>query len=224
METANRRFGCIFGGLGGGHGRRLVLTSLLLPADCLVGSIRPPANIFFLVSSLILNQQNSKRKGSDGVGAGKHLEGRKKDGTLSAVRHGRVRWGREATSSSRGGVGRGHTPFAIRKVHPMPALKLRGRREKSPTVRRTNLWNKGLTSADRSNKATLPFTVPRSHSSRLQRIHPRTYDRCNSRTSPPSDFRPSGPARRIWFTSRGSIQTRPKRAGPTSPSLARILA
>ena len=33
---------------------------------------------------------------------------------------------------------------------------------------------KGLTSADRSNKATLLLTVPRSHSSRLQRIHPRT--------------------------------------------------
>ena len=63
-----------------------------------------PLQAFFLVSTLILNQQKSKKKGSDGVGAGKHLEGRKKDGTLSAVRHGRVRWGREAMSSSRGGV------------------------------------------------------------------------------------------------------------------------
>lgn len=38
-----------------------------------------------------------------------------------------------------------------------------------------SLEQKGLTSADRSNKATLLLTVPRSHSSRLQRIHPRPY-------------------------------------------------
>jgi hypothetical protein len=42
---------------------------------------------------------------------------------------------------------------------------------------------KGLTSADRSNKATLLLTVPRPDSSRLQRIHPRTYHDCNSRTN-----------------------------------------
>ncbi|KAI0915206.1 hypothetical protein AcW1_003944, partial [Taiwanofungus camphoratus] len=41
----------------------------------------------------------------------------------------------------------------------------------------------GLTSADRSNKATLLLTVPRSHSSRLQRIHPRPYDDCNSQAN-----------------------------------------
>ena len=34
---------------------------------------------------------------------------------------------------------------------------------------------KGLTSVDRSNKATLPLTVPRPYLSRLQRIHPREY-------------------------------------------------
>src|ERR1700761_7131381 len=42
---------------------------------------------------------------------------------------------------------------------------------------------KGLTSVDRSNKATLPLTVPRSHSSRLQRIHPRA---CNNYDSRPN--------------------------------------
>ena len=42
---------------------------------------------------------------------------------------------------------------------------------------------KGLTSADRSNKATLLLTVPRPDSSRLQRIHPRTYHDCNSQTN-----------------------------------------
>ena len=36
--------------------------------------------------------------------------------------------------------------------------------------RRTNLQNKGLISADRSNKATLLLTIPRCLLSRLQRI------------------------------------------------------
>src|SRR6201996_6763028 len=45
---------------------------------------------------------------------------------------------------------------------------------------------KGLTSADSSNKATLQLTVPRSHSSRLQRIHPRPYYDYNTRTNHPS--------------------------------------
>ena len=54
----------------------------------------------------------------------------------------------------------------------------------------TNLWNKGLISEDRSNKATLPLTAPRAHSSRLQRIHPRPYlnfnASTNNKTFPPS--------------------------------------
>ena len=60
-----------------------------------------------------------------------------------------------------------------------------GKKRRGSTVRWTNLWNKGLTSADRSNKATLLLTVPRPDSSRLQRIHPRTYHDCNSRTNRP---------------------------------------
>ena len=58
---------------------------------------------------------------------------------------------------------------------------------------------KGLTSADRSNKATLLLTVPRPDSSRLQRIHPRTYHDCNSRTN-----RPDISVRPIEPTSFGS--------------------
>ena len=57
----------------------------------------------------------------------------------------------------------------------------------------------GLTSADRSNKATLLLTVPRPDSSRLQRIHPRTYHDCNSRTN-----RPDISVRPIKPTSFGS--------------------
>ena len=61
---------------------------------------------------------------------------------------------------------------------------------------------KGLTSVDRSNKATLPLTVPRSHSSRLQRIHPRPYDDCNTPTNRPSiSARTAQPTR---FGSRAS--------------------
>ena len=82
---------------------------------------------------------------------------------------------------------------------------------------------KGLTSVDRSNKATLPLTVPRSHSSRLQRIHPRPYDDCNTRTN---DFRfplkPPDPPDLVHEQS--SISTLVTCAGPTSSFLARILA
>src|SRR6201999_1552006 len=62
-----------------------------------------------------------------------------------------------------------------------PKVRAAHRERSSAAKGRTNLWNKGLTSADRSNKATLPLTVPRSHSSRLQRIHPRAFNNCNSR-------------------------------------------
>jgi hypothetical protein len=45
-----------------------------------------------------------------------------------------------------------------------PALKqsMVKEKEKSPTERLNKSLNKGLTSADRSNKATLPLTVPSS--------------------------------------------------------------
>lgn len=45
-----------------------------------------------------------------------------------------------------------------------PALKqsMVKEKRKSPTKRLNKSLNKGLTSADRSNKATLPLTVPRS--------------------------------------------------------------
>src|ERR1700759_2561796 len=64
-----------------------------------------------------------------------------------------------------------------------PKVRAAHRERSSAAKGRTNLWNKGLTSADRSNKATLPLTVPRSHSSRLQRIHPRA---CNNYDSRPN--------------------------------------
>ena len=74
-------------------------------------------------------------------------------------------------------------------IDPAPSLmtgpKVRAaHRERSSAAKgRTNLWNKGLTSADRSNKATLPLTVPRSHSSRLQRIYPRAFNNCHSQSN-----------------------------------------
>lgn len=62
---------------------------------------------------------------------------------------------------------------------------------------------KGLTSADRSNKATLLLTVPRPDSSRLQRIHPHTYHDCNSRTNRPNiSVKPILPT---WFGSRAKL-------------------
>ena len=67
----------------------------------------------------------------------------------------------------------------------VPALKhLHGREEKKFNSKVEQIYRtKGLTSADRSNKATLLLTVPRSHSSRLQRIHPRPYEYYNTRTN-----------------------------------------
>ena len=62
---------------------------------------------------------------------------------------------------------------------------------------------KGLTSADRSNKATLLLTVPRPDSSRLQRIHPRTYHDCNSRTNRPDIS--VGPIEPTSFGSRAKL-------------------
>src|ERR1700742_362382 len=62
-----------------------------------------------------------------------------------------------------------------------PKVRAAHRERSSAAKGRTNLWNTGLTSADRSNKATLPLTVPSSHSSRLQRIYPRSFNDCNPR-------------------------------------------
>src|ERR1700742_4416800 len=62
-----------------------------------------------------------------------------------------------------------------------PKVRAAHRERSSAAKGRTNLWNKGLTSADRSKKATLPLTVPRSHSSRLDRIHPLACNNCDSR-------------------------------------------
>ena len=61
--------------------------------------------------------------------------------------------------------------------------KKKKKREVQPEMVKQICRTKGLTSADRSNKATLLLTVPRPDSSRLQRIHPRTYHDCNSRTN-----------------------------------------
>ena len=61
--------------------------------------------------------------------------------------------------------------------------KKKKKREVQPEMVKQICRTKGLTSADRSNKATLQLTVPRPDSSRLQRIHPRTYHDCNSRTN-----------------------------------------
>ena len=61
----------------------------------------------------------------------------------------------------------------------------RKKRDVQPWKAKQICRTKGLTSADRSNKATLLLTVPRPDSSRLQRIHPRTYHDCNSRTNQP---------------------------------------
>ena len=66
---------------------------------------------------------------------------------------------------------------------PEPALnQLHEEKEKRETFNNVEqiFRTKGLTSEDRSNKATLPLTVPRSHSSRLQRIHPRIYNDYNT--------------------------------------------
>ena len=75
------------------------------------------------------------------------------------------------------------------QVEAEPALKLPVKRKKKrddrPYKVKQICRTKGLTSADRRNKATLMLTVPRPDSSRLQRIHPRTYHDCNSRTNRP---------------------------------------
>lgn len=103
--------------------------------------------------------------------------------------------------------------FACPKVTPRrcqvdvdPALKSKPCRQKKrvqPFSAEQICGTTGLTSADRSNKATLPLTVPRSHSSRLQRIHPRAYHDCDSWTNRPGvSTRPAKPTR---FGSRATL-------------------
>src|SRR6266853_2963127 len=97
------------------------------------------------------------------------------------------------------------------------------KKKKKSDQSRTNLWNKGLTSADRNNKATLLLTVPRSHSSRLQRIHPRIYWITIRRITPEAfPLQRSNPPDLVHEQS--SIATRLTHAGHTSSFLARILA
>jgi hypothetical protein len=74
------------------------------------------------------------------------------------------------------------------------AVSGKEKRDVRPCEAKQICRTKGLTSADRSNKATLLLTVPRPDSSRLQRIHPRTYHGCNSRTNRPDiSVRPTKP-------------------------------
>ena len=65
--------------------------------------------------------------------------------------------------------------------------------------------NKGLASVDRSNKATLLLTAPRSNSSRLQRIHPRAYF-ISIKSKLRRPFRQRNPAQ-IWFTAEAYFDT-----------------
>jgi hypothetical protein len=66
---------------------------------------------------------------------------------------------------------------------PSSSQREEKKREVQPETVKQICRTKGLTSADRSNKATLLLTVPRPDSSRLQRIHPHIYHDCNSRTN-----------------------------------------
>ena len=66
---------------------------------------------------------------------------------------------------------------------------------------------------DRSNKATLPLTVPRSHSSRLQRIQPRPYLMITIHEQTATAFPPSQPSpphlvheQTLYFNSSQSVQ------------------
>ena len=85
-----------------------------------------------------------------------------------------------------------HTGLALNNTKTSHELKInlpssgwceRKKKDVRPQKAKQICRTKGLTSADRSNKATLLLTVPRPDSSRLQRIHPRTYHDCNSRTN-----------------------------------------
>ena len=51
---------------------------------------------------------------------------------------------------------------------------MRASRGAAAAAASTNLQNEGLISADRSNEATLPLTIPRSRLGRLQRIYQST--------------------------------------------------
>jgi hypothetical protein len=89
------------------------------------------------------------------------------------------------------------------QVKGRPALKVGVGREVRPFSAKQICRTKGLTSADRSNKATLLLTVPRPDSSRLQRIHPHTYHDCDSRTNRLNiSVEPIEPT---WFGSRAKL-------------------
>ena len=62
----------------------------------------------------------------------------------------------------------------------------------------------GLTSADRSNKATLLLTVPCFNSSRLQEIPLRTY-LITIRRQVAHDFHTDNPVHLIWSTGKSLI-------------------
>ena len=82
-----------------------------------------------------------------------------------------------------------------------------GKRKKDVRPRKVKqiCRTKGLTSADRSNKATLLLTVPRPDSSRLQRIHPRPYF-FSIQDKHAAPFRTTHPAQ-VWFTAEAYSNT-----------------
>ena len=115
----------------------------------------------------------------------------------------------------------------VQKTGPRVNSGHKKKKKRGPTSKRVEqiFRTKGLTSADRSDKATLPLTVPRSHSSRLQRIHPRAYDKLRLTSKPPRHFHHSGPACLIWYTSKRALFLHKcdVRDIKSSSSLARIL-
>ena len=68
--------------------------------------------------------------------------------------------------------------------------------------------NKGLVSADRSTKVTLPRTTPRSNLSRLQKIYPPDNSTLQSARKQDRLFRPTCRCTQIWLRGRGPIFVR----------------
>jgi hypothetical protein len=110
--------------------------------------------------------------------------------TVSVPRHGRIRRGREGIdhpfrvlTSLQLTLGLAGSDLSQSHIDlPSRDGQIKRKRRVQYIIEQI-FRTKGLTSADRSNKATLPLTVPRSHSSRLQRIQPCPYSNCNSWTS-----------------------------------------
>lgn len=120
------------------------------------------------------------------------------------------------------------------RAHPQPSHSLEkktgpelcgwyGRRKFN--LRWTNLCNMGLTSADRSNKATLPLTVPSSKfksSAKDSTLHIFWLQYADKSSEP---FRWDDPACQIWFTGKKClIWTQVIICRNISSFLARILA